>query len=102
MLFPQYYFFAERRLVNHTIKTVRAEDLDQCELLCYLNDDCVSLNIKKDQTQEHGTRAYDCELNNSTHLEHDIDLITDAIFYYRGSKVSNNSNLYTYRLPMTT
>ena len=98
MLFPQYYFFAERRLVNHTIKAVRAENLDQCELFCYLNDDCVSLNIKKDRNN--GT--HECELNNSTHLEDDIDLITDAIFYYRGSKVSNNSNLYTSRLPMTT
>ena len=84
MLFPQYYFFAERRLVNHTMKTVHVIDLDQCELLCYLNDDCVSLNIKKDKNDG----KHECELNNSTHLEHDIDLITDAVFYYRGSKVS--------------
>ena len=97
MLFPQYYFFAERRLMNHTIKTWLAEDLDQCELLCYLNDDCVSLNIKKDRND---AGKHECELNNSTHLEHDIDLITDAVFYYRGSKVSNNSNLYTPRLRM--
>ena len=55
MLFPQYYFFAERRLVNHTMKTVHVIDLDQCELLCYLNDDCVSLNIKKDQNGLHIT-----------------------------------------------
>ena len=96
MLFPHYYFFAERRLMNHTIKTVLAEDLDQCELLCYLNDDCVSLNIKKDRNNG----GHECELNNSTHLEHDIDLITDAVFYYRGSKVSNNSNIYTSRHQM--
>ena len=96
MLFPQYYFFAERRLMNHTIKTVLAEDLDQCELLCYLNDDCVSLNIKKDRNNG----GHECELNNSTHLEHDIDLITDAVFYYRGSKVSNNSNIYSSRHQM--
>ena len=96
MLFPQYYFFAERRLMNHTIKTVLAEDLDQCELLCYLNDDCVSLNIKKDPNNG----GHKCELNNSTHLEHDIDLITDAVFYYRGSKVSNNSNIYSSRHQM--
>ena len=96
MLFPQYYFFAERRLMNHTIKTVLAEDLDQCELLCYLNDDCVSLNIKKDRNNG----KHLCELNNSTHLEDDIDLITDAVFYYRGSKVSNNSNVYTSRHQM--
>ena len=96
MLFPQYYFFPERRLMNHTIKTVLAEDLDQCELLCYLNDDCVSLNIKKDRNNG----GHECELNNSTHLEHDIDLITDAVFYYRGSKVSNNSNIYSSRHQM--
>ena len=96
MLFPQYYFFAERRLMNHTIKKVLAEDLDQCELLCYLNDDCVSLNIKKDRING----KHECELNNSTHLENDIDLITDAVFYYRGSKVSNNSNIYTSRHQM--
>ena len=93
MLFPQYYFFAERRLMNHSIRTVLAEDLDQCELLCYLNDDCVSLNIKKDRKNG----KHECELNNSTHLEDDIDLITDAVFYYRGSKVSNNSNIYASR-----
>ena len=48
MLFPDYYFFAERRLVNHTIETRKVKNLDDCELLCYLNDDCVSLNFKKD------------------------------------------------------
>ena len=47
MLFPDYYFFAERRLVNHTIETRKVKNLDDCELLCYLNDDCVSLNFKK-------------------------------------------------------
>ena len=83
MLFPQYYFFAERRLLNHTIRTVLTKDLDQCEFFCYLNDDCVSLNIKKDR--DSGTHV--CELNNSTHQEHDADLIFDSVFYYRGSKV---------------
>ena len=48
MLFPDYYFFAERRLVNHTIETRKVKNLDDFELLCYLNDDCVSLNFKKD------------------------------------------------------
>ena len=48
MLFPDYYFFAKRRLVNHMIEEKRDKNLDDCELLCYLNDDCVSLNFKKD------------------------------------------------------
>ena len=48
MLFPDYYLFAERRLVKHTIEEKRVKNLDDCELMCYLNDDCVSLNLKKD------------------------------------------------------
>ena len=47
MLFPDYYLFAERRLVKHTIEEKRVKNFDDCELMCYLNDDCVSLNLKK-------------------------------------------------------
>ena len=32
MVFPDYYFFAERRLVNHTIDEKRVKNLDDCEL----------------------------------------------------------------------
>ena len=48
MLFPDSFFFAERRLVNHTIDEKRVKNLDDCELFCYLTDDCVSLKYKKD------------------------------------------------------
>ena len=52
--------------MNHTIISVPVKDLDECEYRCYLNANCVSLNIKnKDPTS--GT--HECELNNSTHLE---------------------------------
>ena len=86
MMFPDYFFFAERRLVNHKIETKNVKDLDHCELFCYMNDNCVSANFKKEP--ETGGMAYVCELNNATHLEYDIDLSTDADFYYRGSKVN--------------
>ena len=52
MVFPDYYFFAERCLVNHTIEKKLVNNLDDCELMCYLNDDCVSLNFKKDPEDE--------------------------------------------------
>ncbi|XP_022777738.1 protein jagged-1-like, partial [Stylophora pistillata] len=84
MLFPDYYFFAERRLVSHTIETKYVKDLEYCELFCYMNDNCVSANFKKDP--ETGGMSLICELNNATHLEYDSDLTTDAVFYYRGSK----------------
>ena len=80
MLFPDYYFFAERRLVNHIIEEKRVKNLDVCELLCYLNNDCVSLNFKKEPDDNELVRI--CELNNATHLKYDSDLRTNANFYY--------------------
>ena len=88
LYFPAYYFFAERRLMNHTIKTLLVKSLDDCEYLCYLDDNCVSLNIKNN---ENGTHT--CELNNSTHLEHDADLVSSPVFYYRGAKVIMTSRI---------
>ena len=96
MVFPDYCFFAERRLENHTIEKKRVKNLDDCELMCYLNDDCVSLNFKKDP--ENNEAVHICELNNATHLKYDIDLTTNANFYYRGSKVSYKSIFRNYRL----
>ncbi|XP_066022877.1 uromodulin-like [Pocillopora verrucosa] len=84
MVFPDYYFFAERRLVNHVTEKERVKNLDDCELFCYLNDNCVSVNFKKDPNSNGAVHI--CEINNATHLKYDSDLITDANFYYRGSK----------------
>ena len=92
MLFPDYYFLAEKRLVNHTIETREVKNLDDCELLCYLNDNCVSLNFKIDlrNNSENNKSGHICELNNATHLKYDSDLTTNVLFHYRGSKVSFN------------
>ena len=96
MVFPDYHFLAERRLENHTIEKKRVNNLDDCELMCYLNDDCVSLNFKKDP--ENNEAVHICEQNNATHLKYDIDLKTDANFYYRGSKVNFKSIFRNCRL----
>ena len=85
LYFPNYYFFADRRLIKHKIKTVLVKDLDDCEVLCYRHDNCVSLNIKKDPDSVTGQQ--ECELNNSTHTEHDGDLTTNNSYLYRGAKV---------------
>ena len=84
-MFPDYFFFAERRLVNHIFETKHVKDLDHCELFCYMNDNCVSANFKREP--ETGGMAHVCELNNASHLEYDTDLSTNAVFLYRGSKV---------------
>ncbi|CAH3158496.1 unnamed protein product, partial [Pocillopora meandrina] len=90
MLFPDYYFFAERRLEDYTITTRKVKNLDDCELMCYLNDNCVSLNFKKDP--DNNEAVHICELNNATHLKNDSDLTSDANFYYRGSKNACDKN----------
>ncbi len=51
-----------------------------------MEDACVSLNIKNKGPD--GT--HECELNNSTHMEDDGDLVENPIYYYRGAKVSNH------------
>ena len=37
--------------------------------------------------------THTCELNNSTHMEHDADLSNDPVFYYRGAKVMTTSQI---------
>ena len=88
-MFPDHYFFAERRLVNHTIETRKVKNFDDCELWCYLNDNCVSLNFKNDP--ENTDLVHLCELNNATHLKYENKLTNNVNFYYRGSKVSYES-----------
>ena len=78
MLFPDYRSIAERRLANHIVEEKRVKNLDDCELMCYLNDNCVSSNFKKDL--ENNEPVYICELNNATHPRYDNDLTTDAHF----------------------
>ena len=70
---------------------MHVKDLDDCELLCYQHDNCVSVNVKKDPDIETG--QHECELNNSTHMEHDEDLTVDNAYLYRGAKVIN---IYIY------
>ena len=86
LYFPTYYFYAVKRFVNHRITTMIVKDLDECEYRCYLDANCVSLNIKN--RDSNGT--HECELNNSTHLEHDRDLKDNQLYYYRGTEVNDH------------
>ena len=70
--------------MNHTIKTLKVRDLDECELRCYYEHNCVSLNFENKMV---GTGKYSCELNNSTHGEHDEDFVEAPNFLYRGTNV---------------
>ena len=45
LAFPSFYFFANKRLENHNITTVRVRDMNACELRCYHEPNCVSINF---------------------------------------------------------
>lgn len=70
--------------MNHKINAMQVKDLDDYELFCYQDDNCVCLNIKN-KDPDSGT--HECELNNSTHLDYEGDLKSDPKFHYRGAKV---------------
>ena len=87
MEFPASFFFANKRLTNHTIKVIDVLDMDLCEL----KPNCVSFNFRKNP--ENGKVKHRCELNNSTHLEHDSEFKDDTSYFYRGAKVRVTENL---------
>ena len=55
---------------------------DSCEWQCYLDNNCVSINLQFEGTERN------CELNNSTHNEHHQDFIGVEGYFYRGTEVS--------------
>ena len=85
MAFPAYFFFADKRLVNHTIRSVQVRDMDVCELLCYHEPNCVSINF---QNKANDAGKFQCELNNSTHQEHDGEFVKATGYFYHGAEVT--------------
>ncbi|CAH3178267.1 unnamed protein product, partial [Porites lobata] len=84
LTFPSFLFFNGKRLLNHTIKTLQVRDLDECELQCYYEHDCVSINFKNEASKTDGKHT--CELNNSTHDSKEQDLVEVKHYFHRGTK----------------
>ena len=88
LAFPSYFLIADKCLEGHTILIVQhVPDMDLCELLCYNEPNCVSVNYEI-QTQKR------CELNNSTHRAHDEDFLERKGCLYHGAIVSFLSSLF--------
>jgi len=85
MAFPAFFLFADKRLVNHNITTVQVRDMDACELLCYHEPNCVSINFENKASAE---GKYSCDLNNSTHKEYDKDFVETKGYFYHGAENS--------------
>lgn len=84
-MFPDFFHFADKRLVNHDIRNVQVNDVDTCQLLCYHEPNCVSINFK---TIANDKGTYSCELNSATHRGYDADFMDTAGYSYRGTDVS--------------
>ena len=85
LTFPSFLFFANKRLVNHKIKTLQVPDMGGCELLCYHEPNCVSINFNAD-----GPHAVSCDLNDATHRKHDNEFKDTPGYFYRGTEVNSS------------
>ncbi|CAH3032918.1 unnamed protein product [Pocillopora meandrina] len=68
---------ADNALRNHVIQLVQVNDKDQCELLCYLEQMCLSFNFG----------SGNCELSNSDHYQHPADLVSRIGFSYHPTAI---------------
>ena len=78
--------FDDRRLMKHIIATLKVLDVDLCELQCYLQPNCASINFSVIPDSE---GLHECELNNATHRIHEIDLQNKNGYVYKGAEVRN-------------
>ena len=84
LVFPEFSSFAHKRLVNHDIETLQVNDFDMCQLRCYQDPNCVSINFNVN----HDCKGlHDCELNNATHVRHDKELKDKTDYVYHGTLV---------------
>ena len=82
--FPASFTFGNTRLLKHIIGTIKVLNFDLCELQCYHEPNCVSINFKDIPDSE---GFHECELNNATHRGHDNDLMKRDGFVYKGAEV---------------
>ena len=66
--------------MNHTIGYKIGVDFEDCEMHCYFEKNCVSVNYQVDTET--------CELNNATHFKYDENFIEENGYLYHGADVS--------------
>ena len=85
--------FEEKRLIQHAIRIVEVVDPRFCENLCYMEPDCVSINLDK-REDRHGN--YKCELNNVTHEGYEHQLEDREGFFYHAAEVNIFFSIHTF------
>ena len=86
LVFPGDFTFGNRRLIKHSIEILKVLDFELCELQCYHQPSCVSINFNVIPNSE---GLHECELNNATHRNHDSELMNIEGYVYKGAEVRN-------------
>ena len=85
--------FGNRRLMKHIIATIKVLNFDLCELQCYHQPNCVSINFNVISDSE---GLHECELSNATHRGHENELMNRDGYIYKGAEVRNLNLLLTF------
>ena len=85
--------FGNRRLMKHVVANLKVPDFDFCELQCYYQPNCVSINFKVIPDSE---GIHECELNSATHRSHGNELSNRDGYVYKGADVSNRNILLSF------
>lgn len=93
LAFPSSLLFEGERLINHVLASAGVIDKDFCELQCYKEHNCVSINF---EAKPSTSGTHNCELNNSTHKEHEKDLVKAANYLYHGTNVRTDKVQYKW------
>ncbi|XP_022787214.1 uncharacterized protein LOC111327321 [Stylophora pistillata] len=75
-------------LAKHVIRTIEVPDVPLCQLNCFLEADCVSVNVRA----ANHSREKICELNNKDANGHPEDLMVIHQSSYHGTKNACSSN----------
>ena len=70
--------------MKHIITTIKVFELDLCELQCYHQPNCVSINFN---VIADSSGLHECELNNATHRSHGDELKNQDDYVYKGAQV---------------
>ena len=84
LLFDPDKVFSGRRLINHLIRVTDVKSEAFCQMLCYLEPDCVSYNFQMESGEP---ESHQCELNNSTYEDHTNNLRLNPAYEYHGAEV---------------
>ncbi|XP_022806738.1 uncharacterized protein LOC111343813 [Stylophora pistillata] len=83
LVFKSQKAFNGRHLMNHVIRIVEIMVKEFCTMLCYMEPDCVSINLD-DTAGVNG--KYKCELNNVTHEGHEHEFKWHPNYFYHASQ----------------